>query len=88
MVVGNSSDVAVHDRAIDVRRGAATDALTHLTTDAKTLRAVAFGREAISHAEAADRLIISGDRRPAQKFSRMFSTPDGAMNQRTAPRSR
>ena len=80
--------VAVHDRAIDVRRGAATDARTHLTTDAKTLRAVAFGRESISHAEAADRLIISGDRRPAQKFSRMFSAPDGAMNKLTAPRSR
>lgn len=78
--------VAIHDRAINVRRGAATDARTNLTTDVNTLRAVAFGRETISHAEADHRLTIAGDRRPAQKFSQMFSPPDADLNQRTAPR--
>lgn len=78
--------IVVHDRAINVRRGAAADAPTHLTTDAKTLRAVAFGRETVSHAEAAHRLTIAGDRQPAQKFSQMFSPPDTDLNQRTAPR--
>lgn len=78
--------IIVHDRAINVRRDAAADTPTHLTTDAKTLRAVAFGRETVSHAEAAHRLTIAGDRGPAQKFSRMFCPPDADLNHRTAPR--
>lgn len=67
--------IAIRDGAINVRREAAADTRTHLTTDASTLRAVAFGRESLSHAEAAGRLTISGDRRPAQKFPHLFSAP-------------
>lgn len=67
--------VAVHHHGIDVQRDATNDAPTHLTADANTLRAIAFGRESLSHAEAAGRLTISGDRRPAQEFSHLFSAP-------------
>ena len=67
--------LAVRDHTIDIQRGAATDAPTHLTTDASTLRAVAFGREPISHAQAQSRLTITGDHRTADEFHRMFRPP-------------
>lgn len=67
--------VCVHDHRIDIERGTATEAPTHLGTDVTTLRAVAFGREAIKDAEADGRLIITGDHRPAHQFPRMFCAP-------------
>lgn len=67
--------LSVRDHTIDIRRSAATDAPTHLSTDASTLRAVAFGREPINHAEAAGRLTITGDRRRTHEFSRVFCAP-------------
>lgn len=67
--------LAVRAHTIDIQRGAATDAPTHLTTDANTLRAVAFGRESISHAEAQGRLIITGDHRTAHELPRVFCAP-------------
>ena len=67
--------LAVRDHTIDIQRGTATDVPTHLTTDANTLRAIAFGREPISHAQAQGRLTITGDRRTADEFHRMFRPP-------------
>lgn len=67
--------VAVSNHTIDIQRGSAADAPTHLTADAGTLRAVAFGRESIGHAQAQGRLTVTGDDDTAREFSRMFCVP-------------
>ncbi len=46
-----------------------------LETDAATLRSVAFGREPIIAAERDGRLTVHGDRRLAERFTRMFPVP-------------
>jgi len=45
---------------------------SELGVDVTTLRAVAFGRESLAAAEGDGRLIVTGDRRSAERFTRMF----------------
>ena len=42
-----------------------------------TLRSVAFGRELVTGAERDGRLAVTGDRRLAERFARMFPLPHG-----------
>ena len=60
------------DGSIAIARGRAEHPDATLETDAATLRSVAFGREPISHAERDGRLAVRGDRRLAERFTRMF----------------
>ena len=46
-----------------------------METDAATLRSVAFGREPISAAERDGRLTVGGNRRLAERFTRLFPVP-------------
>ncbi|TWP37709.1 winged helix-turn-helix transcriptional regulator [Leekyejoonella antrihumi] len=67
--------LTVIDQAIDIQRDEGSVGPTHLTTDAHTLRAVAFGRETVSHAQSQGRLIITGDDDAAHEFPRIFCVP-------------
>jgi DNA-binding HxlR family transcriptional regulator len=68
--------VTIHGRSIDIAHGRAEHPTATLETDAATLRSVAFGREPITAAEQAGRLIVGGDRELAERFTRMFPVPD------------
>jgi SCP-2 sterol transfer family len=46
-------------------------------TDVAALRSVAFGREPVTAAERHGRLPVTGDRRLAERFARMFPVPHG-----------
>jgi hypothetical protein len=70
--------VTVTDCSIDITGGRAEHADVFLETDVATLRAVAFGREALTSAEKAGRLHITGDRTVATHFPKMFSAPKSA----------
>jgi DNA-binding HxlR family transcriptional regulator len=74
-VDGESFTVTVHDGAIAVRRGLDEHSDVVLDTDMSTLRAVSFGREAVTSAQRAGRLRISGARRYATRFAAMFPVP-------------
>ena len=74
-VDGETFTVEVQGTAIQVRRGAAEHADVVLETGMTTLRAVAFGRESATAAERDGRLVITGDRRYATRFGRMFPVP-------------
>ena len=63
------------DAVIDVHRGIDESADVVLDTDMPTLRAVSFGRETAAAAEKDGRLRITGDRRYATRFGRMFPVP-------------
>lgn len=71
-----SCTVTVAGGSIRIRRGAARDADVTFDTDVTTLRAVAFGRMTSRDAEATGRLRVSGDRRLAARFGRLFPVPD------------
>jgi hypothetical protein len=43
-----------------------------------TMRSVAFGREPVAEAERDGRLKVTGDRRAAMRFPRMFAVRDAA----------
>ncbi|MDP9116389.1 MAG: winged helix-turn-helix transcriptional regulator [Actinomycetota bacterium] len=74
-VGSDTATVAIAGERIDVRRGldACTDVV--LDTDMSTLRDISFGRESITSAERAGRLRVTGDRRLASAFTRMFPIP-------------
>ena len=76
-VDGDWFRLTVADGSIDVAHGRAERASVTLETDAETLRSVAFGREPISAAERDGRLTVAGDRRLAERFTRMFPVPAG-----------
>ena len=61
--------------SIAIARGRAGHPAVTFETDVATLRSVAFGREPISVAERDGRLAVSGDRRLAERFTRMFPVP-------------
>lgn len=58
-----------------VRDGTARPAAVTLECDVATLRAVAFGRLSVTAAVQAGRLAVTGDRRVAARFGRMFPVP-------------
>jgi putative sterol carrier protein len=55
-----------------VARGASPEADVTLDADVATLQAFAFGRVRLAEVEAAGRLRVTGDRRLAARFGRMF----------------
>jgi len=61
--------------SIAIARGRAEHPAATLETDVATLRSVAFGREPVTAAERDGRLTVSGDRRLAERFTRMFPVP-------------
>jgi DNA-binding HxlR family transcriptional regulator len=67
--------VSVADSSIAVIRARTEQASAVVETDVATLRAVALGREAIAEAERDGRLTITGSRRLAGRFARMFRVP-------------
>jgi DNA-binding HxlR family transcriptional regulator len=74
-VNGQWFTLTVAGPSITIARGRAGEPTATLETDAATLRSVAFGREPVSAAEQDGRLIISGDRRAAARFPRLFDVP-------------
>jgi DNA-binding HxlR family transcriptional regulator len=67
--------VVVTDGGIEVTRGRPVEADTTFETDVATLRVFAFGRESLAEAEAAGRLVVSGNRSLARRFPRLFAVP-------------
>jgi DNA-binding HxlR family transcriptional regulator len=65
------------DGSIAIARGRAGHPAVTFETDAATLRSVAFGREPVAAAERDGRLAVTGDRRLAERFARMFPVPHG-----------
>jgi DNA-binding HxlR family transcriptional regulator len=76
-VDGDWFRVTVADDSIDIIRARTAQPTTIFQTDVTTLRAVAFGREAVTDAERDGRLTVVGDRGVAERFARMFPVPDG-----------
>lgn len=74
-VDGETFSVTVRATGIQLRRGIDPAVDVILTTDMPTLRAVSFGRQSVPSAEKAGRLQISGNRRYATAFARMFPVP-------------
>jgi DNA-binding HxlR family transcriptional regulator len=72
---GDWFGLTVAGGSIDIAHGRAEHPAVTLETDAATLRSVAFGREPVSAAERDGRLTIRGDRRLAERFTRMFPVP-------------
>jgi DNA-binding HxlR family transcriptional regulator/putative sterol carrier protein len=72
---GETFTVSISGGHIEVRSGATLDADVTFETDMTTLRAVSFGRESMADAEKTGRLRVSGDRRLAARFGRMFPVP-------------
>lgn len=67
--------VTVADGHLDVHRGLEDDADVTFDADPATLRAFAFGRLTLTDAEATGHLSVTGDRRLAARFGRMFPVP-------------
>ncbi len=66
----------VAGESIDIVRARTEQPTVTLETDVATLRCVAFGREPVTQAERDGRLTVTGDRRAALRFARMFAVPD------------
>lgn len=79
VVDGQPFVVAVAGGVIEVARG--TDAPAGpsvdigFEADSATLRALAFGREPLEDAEASGRVVVTGNRRAARRWLRLFSIP-------------
>jgi DNA-binding HxlR family transcriptional regulator len=74
-VDGQWFTLTVAGQSITIVRGRAGRPAATLETDVATLRQVAFGREPVSAAEQDGRLTVSGDRRAAEHFPRLFAVP-------------
>ena len=70
-VGGETFTVTIAGMRIDLVRGAEPGADVTFDTDSATLRSFAFGRSSLRDAEAAG-LRVSGDRRLATRFGRLF----------------
>jgi DNA-binding HxlR family transcriptional regulator len=64
--------------SIDISHARTEQPTATLETSVTTLRSVAFGRESVMQAERDGRLKVTGDRRAALGFARLFAVPDGA----------
>jgi DNA-binding HxlR family transcriptional regulator len=67
--------LTVADGSIDIIRARTSQPAVTFETDVPTLRSVAFGRESVTHAERDGRMTVTGDRRAAEHFARMFAVP-------------
>jgi DNA-binding HxlR family transcriptional regulator len=72
---GDWFGVTIASGSIGIAHGRVEHPSVTMETDAATLRSVAFGREPISVAERDGRLTVRGDRRLAERFTRMFPVP-------------
>jgi DNA-binding HxlR family transcriptional regulator len=72
---GDWFGVTIADGSIDIAHGRSARPAVTLETDAATLRSLAFGRESIAAAELDGRLTVEGNRRLAERFTRMFPVP-------------
>ena len=75
-VSSDTATVTIAGERIAVRRRPDEGADVVLDTDMSTLRAISLGRESITSAARAGRLRVTGDRRLATAFPRMFPVPD------------
>ena len=74
--LGEERFTAAVDRgALSITRGAPRKADAVITTDAATLRAVAFGDQRLSEASAEGALELTGDAASGRKFFRYFARP-------------
>jgi len=79
---GDAFTMTVSGGSLDVTRGrAGREPATGLRGDVATMRAVAFGREPMAAAEQAGRLTVTGDRRLAEGFTRMFPLQNAMVRQ-------
>jgi DNA-binding HxlR family transcriptional regulator len=74
-VDGDWYQVRIAGGSIDISRSRAGRPTVTIETDGTTLRSVAFGREPVAEAERDGRLTVTGDRRAAERFARMFAVP-------------
>jgi hypothetical protein len=72
---GDWFGVTIASGSIRISHGRVERPSVTMETDAATLRSIAFGREPISAAERNGRLTVRGDRRLAERFTRMFPVP-------------
>ncbi len=75
-VDGDWYRLTVAGGSVDIIRARTEEPTVTFGTDVATLRSVAFGREPVSEAERDRRLTVTGDRRAAERFARMFAVPD------------
>jgi len=78
--------VIVSGSGVAISRGRSDHPSATFRCDVATMRAVAFGREPIGAAERAGRLVVTGDRDLAERFTRMFPVPPAAQRERRASR--
>jgi DNA-binding MarR family transcriptional regulator len=64
--------VVVSAGSIEISRSRPAHPSATFETDVGTLRKVAFGREPLAAAERAGRMVVTGDRDLAERFTRMF----------------
>jgi DNA-binding HxlR family transcriptional regulator len=64
--------LTVADGAVDIVRGRGDDPAVTFESDVATLRTFAFGRMSLAQAEQSGRLTVTGSRRVAARFGRMF----------------
>ena len=74
-VDGDWFGLTAADGSVTIARGRAAHPAVAFETDVATLRSVAFGREPVTAAERDGRLAVTGDRRLAERFTRMFPVP-------------
>lgn len=74
-VDGQWFTLTVAGPSVTITRGRTSPPAATLAAIAATLRSVAFGREPVSVAEQDGRLVITGDRRAAGRFPRLFAVP-------------
>lgn len=72
---GEQFGLSVSDGRIQVTRGRPLEATARITTDTTTLRTVVFLGTGVRAAEEAGALSISGDRRAAARFPKLFGRP-------------
>ena len=70
--------MTVAGELIDITRARTEQPTVTLEAGVTTLRSVAFGREPVTGAERDGRLKVTGDRRAAMRFPRMFAVRDAA----------
>ncbi len=83
-VDGQWFTLTVAGPSVTITRGRTRPPAATLAASVATLRSVAFGREPVSAAEQDGRLVITGDRRAAGRFPRLFAVPAPAGRGRSA----
>jgi DNA-binding HxlR family transcriptional regulator len=64
--------LTVSEGAVDASRGRPSHPIATFESDVATLRSFAFGRSTLAEAEQSGRLSVTGNRRAARRFPRLF----------------